>query len=227
MNIFITGASRGIGREFVEQFLKKPNVDKIWITSSNTDRLQDLVNANPQKVNLISTCVSKPEAKTAIAQALQNETIDLLINNAGTYYDEPDQFAEVNLENVLKSFEVNTLSPMRVCQALIPNLKKSKNPKVVQVTSLMGSIDDNTSGGSYGYRISKAALNMFNKSFSIDFPFLTSIVVHPGWVKTDMGGDEAPIEKSTSVKGLIKVIDELTPEKTGKFFDFEGDELPW
>ena len=91
----------------------------------------------------------------------------------------------------------------------------------------MGSIGDNTSGGSYAYRISKVAINMFNKSFAVDHPFFCSIVVHPGWVKTDMGGAQAPTTVQESVSGLIAVIHKLTLKDSGKFFDYEGEELPW
>ena len=184
MNLLITGASRGIGREIVEQYLKNPSLKKIWLTTTNPERLSGLMMAHPEKIKIISTSVSQPGSEAIIKDQLKNETIDLLINNAGTYLEEPDDFESLNVETVMKTFQVNTLSAIRVCQAVLPSLERAAHPKVIQITSLMGSITDNTSGGSYGYRISKAALNMFNKSFSIDYPQIASFVVHPGWVKS-------------------------------------------
>ena len=91
----------------------------------------------------------------------------------------------------------------------------------------MGSIADNEGGGSYAYRMSKTALNMFAKSFSRDYPSITTLVIHPGWVKTDMGGENAPTTATESAAGILKVIQDATPAKSGHFYDFEGDELPW
>jgi NAD(P)-dependent dehydrogenase (short-subunit alcohol dehydrogenase family) len=91
----------------------------------------------------------------------------------------------------------------------------------------MGSIGDNSSGGSYGYRMSKAALNMFHKTFSIDFPQITSLVIHPGWVQTDMGGANAPTSVEKSARGILRVIEKASPRDSGDFLDYEGDRLPW
>jgi NAD(P)-dependent dehydrogenase (short-subunit alcohol dehydrogenase family) len=156
--------------------------------------------------------------------ALSGKPVDLLINNAGVLFNQ-DNFTIMNFEQIRQSFEVNTILPMRVCQALHPLLRKGS--RVVQITSLMGSIADNESGGYYGYRMSKAALNMFNRSYSIDFPEFTSVVLHPGWVKTEMGGQSAPVTPSESVAGMMGIIEKLSTEQSGKFFDFEGNELPW
>ena len=116
---------------------------------------------------------------------------------------------------------------MRVTRAFLPHLRQSAQPKLIHITSLMGSIADNESGGYYGYRMSKAALNMFNKSFAIDYPEVISLVVHPGWVKTDMGGPQAPLPPEIAVRGILSVVNRATTKQTGKFFDYEGNELPW
>ena len=116
---------------------------------------------------------------------------------------------------------------MLVTQALLPCLERAAAPKVVNISSLMGSIEDNSSGGTYAYRMSKAALNMFTKTFAVDFPKIATLTMHPGWVKTDMGGANAPTEKTESVKGLLKVILASSLKNTGQFIDYEGDKLPW
>src|SRR5262249_2933625 len=122
---------------------------------------------------------------------------------------------------------VNSVVPFEMTQALLPYLKKSKQPKVIHITSLMGSIEDNSSGGYYAYRASKAALNMINKSLTRDHSWLTSVVMHPGWVQTDMGGPQAPTSTRDSAQGIWQVINGLGSEKSGHFYDFKGKELPW
>ncbi len=164
-------------------------------------------------------------AEVAIAVANQS-AIDVLINNAGIY-GRAHGLEALELKQVEEVLLTNAVAPMRVTRALIPSLKKARQPKVVHITSLMGSIADNESGGSYGYRMSKAALNMFSKTLSVDFPEFISLVIHPGWVKTDMGGKDAPLEIRDSARGILTVIEKSTPQHSGRFFDYEGEELPW
>ena len=131
------------------------------------------------------------------------------------------------MDLVEKVFRTNVIGPFVLCQKALPFLEQSSQPKIVQITGQMGSIADNSSGGSYAYRISKAALNMFNKSLSVDYPKIASIVVHPGWVKTVMGGPNSTMSIEMSVKGILKVIDDLTLAQSGKFLNSRGAELPW
>ena len=232
MNILITGASRGIGRELVEQFLKQSTDNRVVAVSMNADRLMDLHEVYGSRLIATNISVSQETAKAEIKKLfesgdLKNQALDLLINNAGTYPKEPEDFERVGVSYLQEGFEVNTYTAFRTTQACLPFLKKSKAPKVASITSLMGSISDNTSGGSYAYRMSKAALNMFNKSFAMDYPEITAVVFHPGWVQTDMGGKEAPTTVQESASGMMKVMLSLTPKDTGKFFDFEGDTIDW
>jgi len=232
MNILITGASRGIGREFVKQFLERDPKNRVIALSTHVDRLEDLRSKYGDRLITAAISVSKESSREEVKALfdsgdLKGEALDLLINNAGTYPDEPDDFERVKIAELQEGFEVNTYAAFRTTQACLPYLRKAKKPLVVSVTSLMGSIADNDSGGSYAYRMSKAALNMFNKSFSRDYPGITSVVLHPGWVQTDMGGDQAPTTPSDSVSGMIGLIVELTPNESGKFFDYERSELPW
>jgi NAD(P)-dependent dehydrogenase (short-subunit alcohol dehydrogenase family) len=116
---------------------------------------------------------------------------------------------------------------MRVTKAFYPLLNKSEHPVIANITSLMGSIEDNSSGGNYAYRMSKAALNMFTKTLSVEFKKAVVLSLHPGWVKTDMGGSGATTETSESAAGLLKVIRESSPKSSGHFFNFKGQPLHW
>jgi NAD(P)-dependent dehydrogenase (short-subunit alcohol dehydrogenase family) len=223
MNILITGCSRGLGRGFLESYLKLPDVKRVWAVTTSADKLKDLQSKFADKLRIVSASVSEESARHLIHASLGNETLDLLINCAGAYSREPDEFTEIRVAALKEDFNVNACSVFLTSQACLTALRKSKNAKLVSLSSLMGSIQDNTSGGSYSYRMSKAALNMFNRSFSIDFPEITSVVLHPGWVKTEMGGEHAPTSIEESVAGMIKVISGLKPEHTGNFYDHDGD----
>jgi NAD(P)-dependent dehydrogenase (short-subunit alcohol dehydrogenase family) len=147
--------------------------------------------------------------------------VDILINNAGVFRKGD------SLDDFQTSFQINAVVPLFVARALFSKLKASSKPKAIQITSLMGSIDDNQSGGSYAYRASKAALNMVTKTIAQDEKWLTTAVVHPGWVKTRMGGSGATTPVEESVTGIWRVIEKLEAKESGSFFDYEGDRLPW
>jgi len=220
MRVIITGASRGIGAEFTRVLLSQGH--EVHAISRNAEKLGELAKNKNLHVHAID--LENVAGPDRLCRALEGRKIDLLINNAGMYAG-ADELSKLNMEDVRSSFEINTLLPMRVCQALLACFEKGA--KVAQVTSLMGSIDDNGSGGAYAYRMSKAALNMFNKCFAIEHKEITALVLHPGWVQTDMGGKAAPTTPAQSVAGMLKVILGAKPSDTGKFFDFEGEELPW
>ncbi len=220
MRIVVTGASRGIGAEFVRSLSLQGH--EVHAVSRNPNRLVGEKGQTEFHVHEID--LENVAGPDRLVQALDGRPVDLLINNAGMYA-QGDELAKLECKDLRESFEVNTLLPMRVCQALLPNLRAGA--KVVQISSLMGSVGDNSGGGAYAYRMSKAALNMFNRCFAIEYPEYVSIVLHPGWVKTDMGGSEAPTTPEESVAGMWKVIQRVGAKESGKFFDFEGDELPW
>lgn len=227
-NYVVTGTSRGIGLEMTKQLLGAGHhVHALARAPQNSKELMRLKERYPQQLSVLAVDVTSDEqvSKFAKEYGAQNP-IDVLINNAGVYGEASD-FEGLSLETLAQTITTNAVAPMRVTRALLPYLKKSSNPRVIHITSLMGSIADNTSGGSYGYRMSKAALNMFSKSFSADFPNIVSVVVHPGWVKTDMGGENAPLEAADSARGILKLAAQATEKDSGHFFDYEGDELPW
>jgi NAD(P)-dependent dehydrogenase (short-subunit alcohol dehydrogenase family) len=223
MQVVITGASRGIGLELVREALNKG--DQVLAVARKPGEAKDLTALKKQFDDKLEVCaadVSDPEAGDKIAGAISAwPGVDVLINNAGIFKKDS------KLPDFLESFQVNTVAPFNVTRALLPKLRKAQSPRVVQITSLMGSIDDNSSGGSYAYRASKAALNMLNKCLAVENEWLTCVVMHPGWVKTDMGGAGAPIEIPESVGGIWKVARGLKSGDSGHFFDFRGKPLPW
>ena len=230
-NYVITGTSRGIGLEITKQVLKLGHmVYALSRSPKNSAELLELKEKNPDKLLLFSVDVNSEEQVSSFVKDLGNldsqSPIDVLINNAGIF-GKDGHFEKLSFEELTKTLITNALGPMRMTKALLPHLKKAKAPKVIHITSLMGSIAQNEIGGFYGYRMSKTALNMFHKSFSIDFPAIISLALHPGWVKTDMGGVEAPTTVTESVRGLLSVIEKATLKESGKFLDFEGKDVPW
>ena len=225
MKILITGCNRGIGKALAELALKKGY--EVIGTARDVQALKSLA-ANPKLTALALDVVSETSLQT-FAKELSGKAdhLDVLINNAGVLLDGSTSFDELTREQIEHTFAVNVIGPHRVTQIVKPLLLKSKTPRLVSVTSIMGSISDNSTGKYYAYRMSKTALNMWNKSFSIDHPHVAAIVVHPGWVKTEMGGAQALLEASDSAAGILKLAEELTLSATGKFFDYRGRELPW
>jgi short-subunit dehydrogenase len=170
------------------------------------------------------------EDKNSISNFSKNishHTVDILVNNAGIMEESNVCFSDLDISLINKTIEVNTLGPMRLTQLLTENLIKANNGKVFFITSKMGSIEDNSSGGYYGYRLSKTALNMFCRSFAIDHPEIVTAVLHPGWVKTDMGGPNATTTIAESATGLSNFMLRANKNLSGRFFDFRERELPW
>ncbi len=224
----VTGANRGIGLGLTEQLLAKGY--HVIATARNPDGARELWEAERDygaRCEIHELDVTSDADLDKLAKALSGRPIDLLINNAGVMPEKSGKFADVTADAMLKGFTVNVLGPMRVMQKLLPNLKASGKAVVGTVTSKMGSVADNTSGGYYAYRISKTAVNMLNKSFAVDHPDVVSVVLHPGWVRTAMGGDNAPVTVEDSAKGMLQVLATVNAEQSGKFFDFSGKEIPW
>lgn len=214
--VVITGASRGIGLSFTKIFKAKGDTVYALCRKSNPE-------LNALGVQVIEGVeVREEKTFTKVLAALKGSTIDILINNAGIYLKD-----NLDFEVIREQFEVNTLGPLKVTKALLPHLKKGS--KVAMLTSLMGSITDNSSGAYYGYRISKAALNAASKSLSIDLApqGISVILLHPGYVKTDMTQGRGEISPDHSAQGLVQVIEKMSAKETGHFYDYEGDELPW
>lgn len=224
--VLITGAGRGIGLALVKEFLA--NGDQV-IGTYREDRaaneLLRLAQENPQ-ITTVKADVADEKSLGPLKELLKKHgTIDILVNNAGVIGESSASLLELDLNKALQTLNVNSLGPMRITKVALPFIKKGG--VIAQITSLMGSIEDNGSGGYYDYRMSKAALNMFNKSLMHECPQLTCLVLHPGWVQTDMGGMNAPTSVKESAHGLFQLITGAKPRRSGEFRDFKGELLPW
>lgn len=216
----VTGANRGIGLALTT-LLRQRGHTVIAACRTASDELRK---TGAEVVEGVE--VTEDGGVERIRAAVGNRTVDLLINNAGILlWDQP--LGKVDMDGVRKQLEVNALGPLRVTQALRPCLRRGS--KIALITSRMGSIEDNSSGGSYGYRMSKAALNMAGKSMAQDLKGegITVAILHPGMVKTDMIRGHGQVEPEDAAKGLLDRLDALTLENTGSFWHQNGELLPW
>jgi NAD(P)-dependent dehydrogenase (short-subunit alcohol dehydrogenase family) len=228
MNFLITGAGRGIGLELTQFALEAGHTVYALVRDPNNARtLYQLKKTNTELLHILQADVTVLSQIQAVQNQFSDISIDVLINNAGVLLDDEIPFAQVTPEQMQETFSVNSFAPVFVTQTFLPNLKKSKSAKLINITSLMGSIEDNSSGGYYAYRMSKTALNMFTKSFAIDHPNITALTLHPGWVRTDMGGARAPLLPRESARGLFRIILEATNGQSGLFLDYTGKRLSW
>lgn len=227
----ITGTNRGIGLEFCRQYAADGwRVLACCRYPEKSDELNKLVSRNPELIKMHALDVADHVEIDRLGQILADESIDLLINNAGIYPDsDKSGFGHTDYAEWMQAFRINTMAPLKMAETFSAQIGRGKQKTIVTVTSKMGSIADNSGGGSYLYRSSKAAANMVVKSLAIDLkPFgITAVVLHPGWVKTDMGGPNAMISPEQSVSGMRKVISGLGPADSGKFFAYDGQVIPW
>jgi NAD(P)-dependent dehydrogenase (short-subunit alcohol dehydrogenase family) len=217
----VTGANRGIGLALVAELMKRRGTVLAACRKSSVE----LSKLGAEVVEGVD--VSTDEGIAVLVAAVGTRSIDLLVNNAGILVW-GDRFGELNVGGIRKQFEVNALGPLRVTDALRDRLMPGA--KVALITSRMGSIDDNSSGGAYGYRMSKAALNMAGKSLAVDLRArgVAVAVLHPGMVTTDMiGGHGGQVDPSDAARDLIARVDALTLETTGGFWHAKGQRLPW
>jgi len=165
----------------------------------------------------------------ALSYELRNDPIDILINNAGIYGSDKNEFGNVEVQSWLQAFQINTIAPLKMVEVFSQQLLMSKRKLVACMSSKMGSMADNGSGSSYIYRSSKAALNAVVKSLSIDLKEqgIICVALHPGWVKTDMGGANAEISTRESVEHIFGNLSSLTIDDSGRFIDIDGHDIPW
>jgi NAD(P)-dependent dehydrogenase (short-subunit alcohol dehydrogenase family) len=228
-NWLVTGANRGIGLELVRQLAQRGDtVDAAARDPGAATELRGLAELHPGKVHLHRCDVRDDASVRATAAAVGGRTIDVVINNAGVM-GKMLSLEDVDCADAVATFDANALGPLRVTRAFLPHLARAERPRVAQISSGMGSIGDNTSGGAYAYRMSKAALNMANRSMSVDLSArgVCCVVINPGWVQTDMGGREAPIPVEESVSRMIGIFEQLTLDDSGGFFDYRGGRFAW
>lgn len=218
--VLITGASRGIGLEFARQY-----ADAGWrVIATCRNPADSDFSGDVRRLD-----VTDEASVATLSEALAGDAVDLLVNNAGVYGPRSMTLERIDYAAWDDVLQTNVLGAMRVAAALAPAVARSGMKKMAFLSSRMGSIADNGSGGEYVYRSSKAALNMAVRSFSIDLSEkgVICLLFHPGWVKTDMGGPSASIDATTSVAGMRAVIDRATAADSGRFFNYDGTELPW
>lgn len=225
----ITGANRGLGLELARQYARDGWRVMACARSPDAPALHELVDESGLRVSAHALDVTDGPAITKLAATLAGEPVDVLLNVAGVFGGDRQRFGAQDYDDWKHVLDVNVLGPMRIAEAFIGHLEAGEQKKIVSLTSRMGSIADNTSGGYYAYRSSKAALNAVVKSLAVDLAprGIIAVPIHPGWVRTDMGGPSAPLSVEASAAGIRKVIAGLTPADSGRFLCHDGSELPW
>ena len=230
--VLVTGASRGIGLEYARQWLDAgARVFALARDPEGSEGLKALASRHAGSLVPVKCDVSE-DASVAAARRLVGEEADgleILINNAGVMGSH-EGLETLELDVVRRTFEVNAVGPVRVTRAFLDLLMAGQRPRrIVNMTSLMGSIDDNRSGDAYAYRMSKAALNMATRSMAVDLSRdgIVAVVLHPGWVRTAMGGKGAPTPVEEAVSSLVRTIESLDMDHSGGFYDRDGQPLPW
>ena len=223
-NILITGANRGIGLKFTEILSANNNIYATARDITNADDLKKFDNTELLELDLLD----KDSIKSFCSE-LKDIPLDMIINNAGIFQDEQMEETIRDPELWLDEIMINAIGPIVLSQKLKENIMSGNDKKIIFISSQMGSIDDNYSGGYYFYRTSKSALNSAAKSLSIDWKAdgISVLMLHPGWVRTDMGGSNAKLDIDTSVSKMLDVINSLDMGKTGTFLNYEGKKLEW
>ena len=219
MRVLITGANQGIGLQLCIAY-KQKGAEVIAVCRNASQKLLAL-----ECEVIDSIDVTEKESITRLKQKVGARKLDLLINNAGIYLSQ--SLENLSYDAIKKQFEVNTLGPIRVVEALLGNLDKGS--KIAMISSRMGSIDDNTSGGSYGYRMSKGALNVASKSLAVDLKGreISVAILHPGYVQTKMVNYNGDISAEVSASRLVERIEALNINNSGTFWHSNGEVLPW
>ncbi|MGE0032059.1 MAG: SDR family oxidoreductase [Steroidobacteraceae bacterium] len=228
--VLVTGANRGLGLEFARQYAADGwQVFAACRAPDDARELQELAAASAGRIRVVPIDVADSATVRAAAKALGRQPIDLLLNNAGVGGPPGQQLGNLDYAAWTRVLDINTLGPMRVTEAFLENVAQGRGKRIVTITSAMGSIADNLSGGRYAYRSSKAAVNIAMKSLSVDLAprGITCVVMHPGWVRTDMGGEGGKLSPAESVKSVRLVIESLKPEDSGKFLNYDGKPYPW
>ncbi len=220
--VLITGAARGLGLEFVKQYAAKGW--KVHACARSPESLKEVTG----DIHLHKLEVTDYGAVKALASELKGEAIDVLVCNAGVSGSEAGELGRIDPKVWRDTFEVNALAPLMMAEAFVEQVAASKDRKLIAISSRLGSITHND-GARYAYRASKTALNMEWQSLSKDTAAkgLICVVLHPGWVQTDMGGQAATLTIAQSVPSMVKVIDGLKPADNGRFLNYDGTELPW
>ena len=228
--VLITGASRGIGLEHVRRFAANgARVFAAVRTPAEAKELQTLAADNKVRVEVLAYDAADAAAPGRIKTALGNTPLDLLFANAGAFGDRTSAIGSIDVADVLQLININALAPLKLVEALVENVAASGRKIIALQSSRLGSIGENSSGGYYPYRISKCVVNMIARNIAVDLNprGVIAVALHPGWVRTRMGGEGAPISVDESVSGQQRVLANLKPGDSGRFFNYDGTEIPW
>lgn len=224
----VTGANRGLGLELTKQLLHSgQTVRAVCRNPEGAAELKSFAEAHPETLTVCAGDVTNEGSLEASGTRLEH--VDVLINNAGVIGQSEADLASLSIDEMNHVFDVNVFGIIRSVRSYLPLLKKGQIKKIANITSLMGSIAGNSSGGRTSYRVSKAAVNMLTKNLSYELGAegMTVIALHPGWVRTDMGGAHAPLTPEESVSAMLATIEAKGKEANGGFFDRNGEVLPY
>jgi|ERR1043166_110193 NAD(P)-dependent dehydrogenase (short-subunit alcohol dehydrogenase family) len=228
LNVLITGTNRGIGLELTRQYAK--DGDRVFAccrSPQSAEELNRLAKQSNGRITVQAMDVSDEKSIEAAAKAIGDQPIDVLINNAGVNGGEHQSLDRIDTAEWMETLKVMVIGPFRVVQAFLRNLEMAENPKIMTVTSQIGA-STWPMGGSYAYASAKAGLNRLMRSLAIDLKDRAIVnLIHPGWVRTDMGGPNADIAPEESAAGIRKVIASVTKADSGKFYKWTGDIHPW
>ena len=226
----ITGSNRGLGLALTKESLNRG--DRVFATCRRPDQARDLHQLreqHPDRLTVLGLDVTEEDTIAAAIDAVADEAdgLDLLINNAAINPEE--RLGALDPETVLHTFRVNAVGPILVAQASLDLLRAGDEPRILNISSTSGSLARKSSGGGYSYSSSKAALNMLTRALAFDLKpdGMIVLAIHPGWVRTDMGGASAPLSPDESARGVLHVADDVTLDETGSFFRHDGREAPW
>ena len=228
-NILITGSNRGLGLELARTFaIEGWRVFACCRTPERAAELKALVQEGVD-IDIRRLDMTRPEQIKALSQALRDVPLDILLNCAGIFGPRPTELDASDVEGWLTTYHTNSLAPLQMALAFLPQLTSAPKPILASISSTLGSISMNKTGGDYAYRASKAALNMVNKGLSVDLAALgiICVVLHPGWMHTRMGGPQAPLSPRESAAGLKKVLLGLKASDNGRFINYLGESRPW
>ncbi|MEM7563452.1 MAG: SDR family oxidoreductase [Pseudomonadota bacterium] len=227
--VLITGANRGIGLELTRQFLQQGWAVLACCRNPSAAPQLTALTQESNQIEIFQMDVTDYQQVTDLSAQLKDRPIDLLLSNAGIYGPKSITFGEVDAIVWREVLEVNTIAPLMLVQAFAGQVAASHKKLIAIVSSKVGSIADNGSGGSYMYRSSKTAVNQVMKSLSIDLSArgVSVFSLHPGWVATDMGGPNAEISVEQSVAGLMTILQSAGPDQNGQFLEYNGATIPW
>jgi NAD(P)-dependent dehydrogenase (short-subunit alcohol dehydrogenase family) len=225
----VTGTNRGIGLEFVRQLLTQGHTVVATARDPRTEPALQAMQQTNSQLTLLPLDLSDENSINTFAGQVGTTPVDVLINNAGIYGPRQASLGQLRTADWEEVMLVDLIAPIMLTQALLPALRRGTDKRIAFLSSIMGSIADNSGGGAYLYRSAKAGLNQAVKSLAVDLAREQFIVLplHPGWVKTDMGGPNAQIDVHTSVTGMLQRIQTAGSAESGKFLNYDGNTIAW